>query len=404
MFLKLPTEIKLLFFANLITSIGNMVYPVLTLILSKKMGIAENITGIILTIITIGTVGGSIVGGMLADKIGRRDTYATFSVASGLCYLLIPFFQDNMYIVVSLIFIGFSLLTATGPAFSSLVGDYTQKSDRKEAFTVIYLAANIGFAIGPLLASRLFEAHLNLIFIFDAIATISSGLCIYFFVKEPNFSENELKGDSTNCVENVPFIQVLKKNPRSVMFTILFILCPFIYSQFFFTMPLFCEEIWGGLGVQYYGYLSAINGIAVMVLTPFILKFSMKINTLNSIIIGTLLYAVGFGSYFWLSHFSFIIVFLFVWSAGEILVNTNSRVFIAENTEPNYRARVYSLLDISIEIGYGLGPLVMGFVITSMNSTKPVWVCVIGVALLFVVIAKISLSREHFSTMKQETT
>ena len=65
---------------------------------------------------------------------------------------------------------------------------------------------------------------------------------------------------------------------------------------------------------------------------------------------------------------------------GEILISINSNNYIAQRTPKEYLGRANSLLFILSGIGYGIGPVVMGYIIVSI-SFQNAWLIV--AALMF---------------------
>ena len=168
---KLPRSVYILFLAGIINSAGNFVYPFLALFLTLKLGYNENSAGLVLTIIIAAEGLGRLVGGKLADWLGRKIIIIILSLLGSVCYLVIVFLGISPFVVYLIVLAGF-LKTGAMPAINALVIDVTTKKNRNDAFSLIYLGHNLGFAVGPLVAGFLFVNHLMLIFVVDAITTI----------------------------------------------------------------------------------------------------------------------------------------------------------------------------------------------------------------------------------------
>ena len=136
-----------------------------------------------------------------------------------------------------------------------------------------------------------------------------------------------------------------------------------------------------GIGSEVYGMLMTVNGIAVIILTPLMVKFTKKMTSASCVALGILCYAFGFGIYIFTGNILWLIGSVVIWSAGEILAVTNSKVFIAENTKPGQRGRYNIFLDISFELGFGAGPGVMGKVINSFGMIF-VWIIIVLVSIV----------------------
>ncbi len=84
----LRREIYILFFGRVVTNLGSMVWPVMTLILSQKLGFSA--TGISYFFIISGVLllPASLIGGRLADRFNKKRIIVCCDCVSILCYLI----------------------------------------------------------------------------------------------------------------------------------------------------------------------------------------------------------------------------------------------------------------------------------------------------------------------------
>ena len=74
----LPREIYILFVARIINCLGNFVYPLLALILTQKIGLTPKNAGFIVTLMAVSQVPSLMIGGKVADSIGRKKVIIIF--------------------------------------------------------------------------------------------------------------------------------------------------------------------------------------------------------------------------------------------------------------------------------------------------------------------------------------
>lgn len=60
------------FFARIVTNMGGFIWPLLTLILSRKMGYSASAIAIISGVVGLIFIPAQIIGGKLADKFNRK--------------------------------------------------------------------------------------------------------------------------------------------------------------------------------------------------------------------------------------------------------------------------------------------------------------------------------------------
>ncbi len=165
---KLPRNVLILFISTVINSAGSFVYPFLAMFLTIKLGMSEYFAGLMLTIVIIAEGLGRLIGGKLADLIGRKIIIIILSFIGAVIYIFVAYINIS-YLVLSLIILAGFIKSGAFPAINALIIDATNKKTRNDAFSLIYLGHNIGFAIGPLAAGFLFTNYVSLIFLIDAM-------------------------------------------------------------------------------------------------------------------------------------------------------------------------------------------------------------------------------------------
>lgn len=190
----LSKEMYILFIVRIINAMGNFIYPIMTLFLTKKLGYSTSYAGFILLISSIAYVPGSILGGILSDKWSRKNTVFLFSVLGGVFFILAGVFNNYFYLTPIIIILANAMNGVVQPANTAMVGDLTNGENRKTAFSLLYLGHNIGFAIGPAIGGLLFENHISLLFIGNGLISLLSANLIRVFLKD---NKNYINDDNT---------------------------------------------------------------------------------------------------------------------------------------------------------------------------------------------------------------
>ena len=81
---ELPKSVFVLFFAQVIISLGSFVFPFLAIFFTKTLFFSEQQAGFFVMIATAAKVPGLLLGGKLADVLGRKKTFIIFSILSAL--------------------------------------------------------------------------------------------------------------------------------------------------------------------------------------------------------------------------------------------------------------------------------------------------------------------------------
>jgi MFS family permease len=378
----LPAGVLPLFVAKLVMTTGTFVLPFLSLYLSQALGLDAGTTGLVLGLVTAGSLAGAMAGGYLADHRGRKKTLLLALLVCAAFTCAVPF-VTHVALVVALLMVASFALAAEDPAFNALVGDLTEERGRRGAYSLIYVGFNVGFALGPLLASFLYERALTLLFVGDAAATAMAAGLVFFFVRErwvPPVRATAAPAAPVRARGLLP-PGFFARNGTLILFCLVYIAHPFVYAQTNFALPLFLRETHPLHGVRLYGVMMAVNGVAVVALTPLVTLATRRLKATFCLAAGLGFYVLGFGMFAWVSSVPWLVLAVLLWSAGEILNNTNARAFIADQAPPAYRGRFNTLLSIVHEAGYAASYSAVGVAMGRWSFGR-VWAALGAVAAL----------------------
>jgi len=390
-YMGLPKEVYVIFFSKMINSAGLFVFPLLTLILRKKIGLSIPQTGALIAISGLVFAPAGLIGGKLADtSVGRKKIIVIFDFIGALILLSCAFIEPSMKLVYMILFSTFAFGIAQ-PAHDALLTDVTNPENRNGAFSLAYLGFNLGFIVGPVVGGMLFENHLKLFFTIDALTGFIALALILLFIKETigltdqefdekRVNEKKIKGST---------LKVLSMRPVLIIFALILFGYHFSYSQWGFMMPIHISEIMDIGYAKFYGRLAGFNGLVVIIFTPILTSALYKFDNLQRIIIGGVLYVVGFGILGFYNTSMIFIFSVFIFTLGEILITISYMPFVANHTPASHRGRISAILPIIMGSGYAIGPLVMGNVI-ELTNVNVGWK-IIGIVMIIATIAMVVL-------------
>ncbi len=389
----LPHQVYIILLARIISAIGMFVYPFLTLFLSSRLGFSELEIGKFLLIVSLSYIPAAMIGGKLADRFSRKNTYLVAMVCSDMALLTAGFLTESI-IVIYFLLVAFFFMNMSMPILAAMMMDLTAPVNRQESFSLVYLGINIGGAIGPMAAGFMFENHTPWIFWGEAILNLIALTLIFTFIKDTTPGEDDFQqiaDDAARKAEiasNDTMIRVLLRSPILISFAICASLLAFSYSQVSFMLPLQMEDLFGiSAGAKYFGILFSLNCIVVVLTTPFLVLFTKRNSPLVNMSIAGILYMIGFGLYGIAGHLAVFYILTAVWTFGEIVSATNTGVYIANHSPVTHRARFQSIFDIVQGTGRAVGPLTMGYFLMS-HSIPEAWgfvgaLCFVAAVALF---------------------
>lgn len=388
----LSREIYVLFIAQVVTSLGFFVQPFLTLLLTQKMAMDAERAGFFVFLSSLVWIPGSLIGGKLADSIGRKKIMVFFYTLSGL--FMIPCAFLSLSPVIPWLLIASSFCRGiTEPVNDAMISDLTTPEQRKQAFSLLYLAHNMGVALGPMIAGFLFLNHTPWIFLGDGITTLISITLILFFVGEtiPKDQHHESPSEpQTEKAERGSLLSILIKRPLLILFMLGNIPLSFVYAQFSFSLPLQMADAFADSGALFYGIVMTVNAVTVVVTTTFLNHWTRNWAPAFAVGISALLFALGFGMISRISSLHWFFISTIIWTFGEILSATNTSVYIANHSPKSHRGRINSLAPILVWSGFGIAPMLSGQLIENrgLGFIWPLTIYIsIPAALLFFLLA-----------------
>lgn len=380
---NLPMSVYVIFFASIINNLGNFVAPFLTMFLTYSIGMKVETVGIIVAVNSFVGLVASAHGGKLIDFIGRKKIFIFFRTTSAIA-LLFCAFTKNPVILTALLILSNFLGGYSLPVYSTIITDITEGEQRNTAFSLQYMALNIGFSVGPLLAGFLYNNYLIWLFLGDAITTFISVILVALFIPETMPAKQDisrLKDNKLEKSEEGNLLQALIKRPTLLLFSFIIIIYFIVFSQFNFGLSLQVGDIFGKKSATIFGSLMTVNAVLCSIIPMFLTAIIGHIKASLSMAIGGILYAVGFGMIFFIHSYSLFILSAMIWTIGEILIATNTNVYIADHSPATHRGRFNSIFPIIRKLGFMVGPIIAGLYVKYTNI-RNLWLFLGGISII----------------------
>lgn len=203
--------------------------------------------------------------------------------------------------------------------------------------------------LAPILGGFLFENHLNLAFAISSAATFSSTVLIFLLIKNTAPAPGEAPGAAYEAGrEGQSTWGVLRENRVLLLFLSCQAVWSLVYSQFNFLLPLNMEQLYGAKGAVWFGMLTSVNAVVVIVGTPLITGwFSRRLHDTGRLAWGQLLIAAGFLMYVFIQGaVPLYFLSMAVFTVGEIFGTLGSQPYITRRIPASHRGRVASITSI----------------------------------------------------------
>jgi MFS family permease len=373
----MPRSAWILFAGSFVNRLGTFVLPFLTLYLTRR-GYSAPQAGLAIAGYGLGGIVSQAVGGLLADRVGRRNAI-TMSMFAAAGLTLILWRAANLAVIYP-VMIG---LGATAelyrPAAAALIADLVPSAQRVTAFTLYRLAVNVGWACGLALGGFLAVHSFSFLFVGDAITSAGFGVIAAVFlphgVRTARHEEPQRSSATRSILADRGFLLFL----GAVLLTAA------VYAQNVSTLPLHIRE--AGYAPSTYGLLQALNGIIVVVFELPVTAWTQHRPRTRMIALGQLLIGLAFMSLIVADTIPTLLGMVVIWTLGEMIESPVGSAYAADRAPEHARGRYQSAFGGMFGLAWMLGPVIG----TSVYAASPtaLW---IGCGVLGVLAAGLALA------------
>jgi MFS family permease len=352
--------------------------PFLSLYLYQDRGLSMTLVGVILLAGGLCSAISQALGGALSDRFGRRPILLMTALVSvflsaGLAVLI--GISTPVWAIAVVYIAGRSMATTTRSVISAMVADFTSKEKLTEAYGIVRIGANIGWAAGPAIGGFL-ATSLPYAWLFG-IPTLTCGivyLLVFFFMRE----------SSSGVSRKVDFRSMFPTaDDRPFLVFIVSSLLVFIVAgQLSSTLSIFAVDRVGFSTAQY-GLLLTLNGLIVILFQYPMTLALRRLAKSRALIIGSLLYGLGYLSLGWITQFGWALGAMAIITTGEIISSPVQLSVIGELAPQDQRGRYMGFFGLSEITGIAIGPLLGGILLDSFPSDlRLVWAPIASIALI----------------------
>ena len=379
---NLNREIYVLFWGRIVTSMGSLIWPLMTLILKNKLGYDATAIALITMVMVVIQFPILLLGGKLADSRNRKHIIVVCDLVTVGCYIIAGLIPLSGFSVV-LFYTAGVFANIEGPSYDALVADLSDSDSREKAYSLQYLGMNLGLVLAPTLGGFLFENYLWLAFLITAAATFSSTLLIILFVKRLRVEKAHVSQYEQNR-QGDSLISILQERKALVLYALLGGFGSFVYAQFNYLLPLNMEALYGAKGAEVFGLLTSVNALVVIVATPLVTTFLGGIRDVKKILIGETLIVLGLYSYRYAQlQLTLCFLLMVLFTLGEVFNTLGHQPYMTHRIPATHWGRVNSFVSIVSGAFSSIGNLFLGRLLDSRGYSAA-WLAV-GIAGLFLI-------------------
>jgi MFS family permease len=343
---QLPRPVWILFAGTFLNKFGAFVIPFLSLYMTKR-GFSITQAGVAMGAYGAGHFLACLIGGHLADSIGRRPTLvlSMFSTA----FVMLTLSQANSFeLIVALTLLAGLTGELYRPACSALLADLVPPGQRLRAFAAYRMAFNAGWALGPATAGLIWKYSFLWLFVGDAVTSLAYGIiALVFLPKGLNTKSSEAGWGEA--------IAVMRHDRKFERLVVSSLLIGLVFFQMVSTFGLHVTRF--GYSAWTYGILISLNGLLVVLFELPLTMVSQRFGFERAMIVGYILTGIGFGGNAFATTIPAIIACMIVWSLGEMLTMPVAVAQIADLAPAHMRGRYMGAFGFTWATALILGPI-----------------------------------------------
>ncbi|WP_442599826.1 MDR family MFS transporter [Neobacillus sp. D3-1R] len=348
-----------------------MYFPFIAVYFSKALG--NHMAGLLMTLPPIINIIGSMVGGYLTDRVGRRPVMLIGTSVRTVMFAL--FAMPGSYWIQYLAFIGVGLGGALySPANDAMIADLVPQKDRKQVYATFMTTNNIGAVLGPAIGAFFFFHYRTELLWTCSIVMLIYSLMIFLKTREtmPNQHissprltgigaavKEQWKGYGSILRDKVFILYILGGVFSTIAIMQLDLYLAIYVTEFVPSQPLFTWGDWSNMlsSTEVLGWVLGLNGLLfvlfIMPVTKWLKNWKDRnVFILSSILAGVGMFLVGLTTNIWI-----LFVLTIIFTFGEIVRAPVATNFVSDYAPENARGQYMGASSLQYTFGRFLAPV-----------------------------------------------
>lgn len=355
------------------------ILPVNTIFINKNLGEPLMTAGFVLMVYSAMMMIGNAVGGVMFDKFSKRGTLLLGYAIAVVCLIIMSLYHEwpSFAFILAVLGFGMGLSYTAINAYTAFMAEQAY-GDTRVIFNNMYLAANMGIAVGSTAVGFIFNASIFWTFLTPALFFILSIGVVLVKGSTLDYEREKTKFDE---VSETVDTDIIEKDPRKIIGDKRFILNLAIismsvflvwvgYSQWDSNMSVYMLE--KGLTTRDYGLVFTVNAGSLLIIQPIVNRFISRIFKLlkHQLLLGITIMSLSFLLLPSAKSFGAFILSMLVLTLGESMVFPTIPAMLSKLSTSKNRGTIQSIYSIFGSLGRAAGPYVGSLIITWVSYSS----------------------------------
>ncbi|MCX5123303.1 MFS transporter [Streptomyces sp. NBC_00193] len=351
----LSRTVWVLVVARAVNRIGAFSLSFLAIVLTVEFGASLSRTGLVVALFGLATIPSRLLGGVLADRLGRRRTIVLGLAGCAGAQLWIAASTTLWSAMAAAIVLGLAF-EIYEPSSQAAVADATAPADRPAAYGLLGSAMAVAGVLAGLLAAAVSHWDLRWLFVADAITCLACAVLVAFALPVDVRRDWAQAGGVT-----------VWRDRRLLLLLASGTVFATIYMQLVVGIPLTLME--QKLSASGTGIILAVSAV-VMIVAQRLLR--VQLDDFRAMNIGCLLLATGLMICAFATTLPVFLLAAAFWSVGEALLLTRYLTQAAGLAPDGGRARYLAVFGLCWGAATTVAPLIVTYLLAT-SGPKGLW-------------------------------
>jgi len=341
---------------------GTLLFPFFSLYITQKFNVGMTQAGIVLGTFSAFGLIGSMIGGALTDKFGRKGLIMFGLVFSAISTLSLGLVNEFAVLLPLAVVIGL-LSNIAGPAHQAMVADLLPEDKRQEGFGILRVVANMSWIIGPTIGGFIAGRSYFALFVLDAVMSCIVAAIVFFNIPE---TKPETTKEPESIGKTFAGYGIVLRDYAYVAFLFVSMLMGIVYQQMYNSLSVYLRDN-HGIEPQGYGFLLTVSAITVILFQFSTTRVIKKYPAFIMMGLGVFFYMIGFGMFgfvtaYWLFASAIVII-----TIGEMVIMPTASALATNFAPEDMRGRYMAVFGISWGLPATVGPSLAGLILDNYD-------------------------------------
>ena len=363
---EVPRQVQVLVAARAVNQLGAFSLAFLTVMMCKVLGASLATAGAVSALFGLATIPSRLLGGRLADRLGKRRTILAGLTGCAAAQLGIAAAPGVAVAAVCAVLLGLAFELYEPPS-QAMIADATEQTQRTHVYALLTTALAVGNMGAGLIANAVGRSGLRWLFVVDAGSCLACALIVRLAL--PAGDQRPARALQPPSPDEGLAARVVVspwRDPRLLAMTAAGTIFALVYMLILVALPLSLSA--RGLNPASAGLVMATATLTLVVTRP-ALRIPLVARLSGEVACGTgfAFMAAGLAGYATAHSLAGLLAPTAIWSAGNLLLSGRAFAVVTALAPPGTAARYLAVYGLSWGIATVAAPVLATQVIGSLG-------------------------------------